>query len=251
MRDGGRAEQWVSVGVVGLLAALCVVGAFLGAERARVTFNSAPLAAFWVAVAAYLAVRLLRGEIGRKAGGPLVASFGALLVLLGGMCGSDAAHRLAAAFFASQKMPSGVMVLGKGQESNVVATPDFERVEGILSFSVRLVDFRIERYAPPEGTREAAGGGIRNYDSEVVVLQSGREVLRKVIKVNKPMHYGGYHFYQEGYDVHSQQYTILLVKSDAGLSFVYAGFVLICAGAFWACYAGPLWAFFTGRGQTE
>lgn len=252
MSDEGRAEQYVEIGTLGLLATLSVVGAFLGAEEARLMFNSAPLAAFWVAVTAYLAARLFQGRVSRTAAGPFVASFGALLVLLGGMCGSDTAHRVAATLFGSQKIPSGVMVLGKGQQSSLVATPDLERIAGTLPFCVRLVDFRIERYAMRDGGGgAAAAGGIRNYDSEVVVLQGDREVLRKVIRVNEPMHYGGYHFYQEGYDAQRQEYTILLVKSDAGVSFAYAGFVLLCGGVFWACYAGPLWAFFRGRGQTQ
>ncbi len=72
----------------------------------------------------------------------------------------------------------------------------------------------------------------RSYKSKVAVEENGEEVKRKVIRVNEPLYYGGYHFYQDSYDTESGLFTVLYVRSSAGLKIVYAGFIVLCAGAF-------------------
>ena len=91
-------------------------------------------------------------------------------------------------------------------------------------------------------------GMIKDYKSWLVVLEEGNVIVEKVIEVNHPLHYGGYHFYQysHGEDEHGQ-YTVLSVTSDSGLSLVYAGFVLICAGVFWLFWFQPALAYLTRR----
>ncbi|GAH13017.1 unnamed protein product, partial [marine sediment metagenome] len=64
---------------------------------------------------------------------------------------------------------------------------------------------------------------IRDYLSDIVVIENEKEVASKVIEVNHPLHYGGYHFYQHSYDSEAGKYTILLVTSDSGLYAVYGG----------------------------
>lgn len=75
--------------------------------------------------------------------------------------------------------------------------------------------------------------GIRDYLSDVEVLEDKKPVKRKLIEVNHPLYYRGYHFYQHSYDSQNERYTILSVVSDAGLYVVYAGYCLLCAGLFW------------------
>ena len=57
--------------------------------------------------------------------------------------------------------------------------------------------------------------------------------MRKSIEVNKPLHYGGYLFYQQGYDGDAGRYTVLGVTSDKGLGIVFLGYILLCTGVFW------------------
>ena len=65
-------------------------------------------------------------------------------------------------------------------------------------------------------------------------------VAAKTIEVNKPLHYGRFHFYQHSYDDQNHQYTVLSVASDSGLYCVYAGFLLLCLGTFWKLWFGRL-----------
>jgi len=74
---------------------------------------------------------------------------------------------------------------------------------------------------------------IKDYISDVEVVEDGKTVARKSIEVNNPLHFGGYLFYQQGYDEQAGQYTILRVTTDKGLGIVYLGYILLCVGVFW------------------
>ncbi len=75
---------------------------------------------------------------------------------------------------------------------------------------------------------------IKDYISEVEIVADGKPVAAKAIEVNHPLHYGGYHLYQQSLDEdNAGQYTILQVVSDSGLNVVYGGFVMLIAGVFW------------------
>ncbi|MHC4618644.1 MAG: cytochrome c biogenesis protein ResB [Planctomycetota bacterium] len=73
---------------------------------------------------------------------------------------------------------------------------------------------------------------ISDYISEVEVIEDGKAAAEKRIEVNHPLHFGGYHFYQESYDREGHRYTILQVVSDNGLNLVYVGYVILCIGVF-------------------
>jgi hypothetical protein len=74
---------------------------------------------------------------------------------------------------------------------------------------------------------------VSDYISDLKVIADGKVVAEKSIEVNKPLHYGGYHFYQSSYDDEEGLYTILSVTSDTGLNIVYAGYTLLSVGVFW------------------
>jgi hypothetical protein len=76
-------------------------------------------------------------------------------------------------------------------------------------------------------------GVVRDYTSDLAVIQNNQIVTGKIIEVNHPLHYGGYYFYQQSYDTQDGIYSILEVVSDSGLSIVYAGYLMLCTGAFW------------------
>jgi len=85
---------------------------------------------------------------------------------------------------------------------------------------------------------------IKTYESKVTVTKGGRDVERASIRVNHPLHYGGYHFYQTDYDHDGHTYTVLSVVSDRGLWLVYTGFALLFLGTVWHC-----WGAFLVRGR--
>ena len=76
-------------------------------------------------------------------------------------------------------------------------------------------------------------GVVRDYISDLAVIENGKVVAEKSVEVNHPLHFGGYYFYQHSYDAKAAQYSILMVVSDVGLSVVYLGYLMLVAGVFW------------------
>jgi hypothetical protein len=75
---------------------------------------------------------------------------------------------------------------------------------------------------------------VRDYVSELEIIDGNEVAASKDIEVNHPLHYGGYHFYQHSYGQdRGREYTVLMVVSDAGLNVVYAGYVLLVGGILW------------------
>jgi cytochrome c biogenesis protein ResB len=75
---------------------------------------------------------------------------------------------------------------------------------------------------------------VKDYVSALEIVKDDQVVAAKEIEVNRPLYYGGYHFYQSewGEDQHGE-YTVLQVVSDSGLNIVYAGYILLIGGIFW------------------
>lgn len=76
---------------------------------------------------------------------------------------------------------------------------------------------------------------IKDYISELEIVQDGEVVASKNIEVNHPLYYGGYHIYQNkpgGQDEYGT-FTGLLVVSASGLNAIYGGYVLLIGGIFW------------------
>jgi len=150
MRHVRTIVMWLAQGAVALLIVLSIVGAFRGDEKARALFNSVPLVAFWIALAALLAAgfvvypRLLK----RPAG--LAMHLGALLILGGAMWGSGRAHDLRHAWFGSEKIPKGYLVVHEGTREHRVVDASMQRVVGNLPFDLALRDFWIEYYDLPD-----------------------------------------------------------------------------------------------------
>ena len=81
----------------------------------------------------------------------------------------------------------------------------------------------------------------KEYLSHLVVREDGKEVARKTIEVNHPLHYGGYHFYQSGYDKTDLAYTVIAVKSDAGWGIALAGMIVLMLGTTLHFWFEPIW----------
>ena len=83
-------------------------------------------------------------------------------------------------------------------------------------------------------------GMVRDYFSDLVIIENEKETFTKTIEVNHPMHYKGYHIYQDSYDAENGSYTVLAVTSDSGLYAVYAGYILLCCGVIWQLWITKL-----------
>jgi len=124
MRKVNRALMWAALFLILVLFVFSVAGAFVGAQRAQRFFNSLPLSFFWILLAAVLVggfaifPRLVRVRT------LLLVHAGCVLILLGGMAGSEAGHKLQKALFGIDKIKSGQMVIYEGYSENrlVVAT---------------------------------------------------------------------------------------------------------------------------------
>jgi len=64
-----------------------------------------------------------------------------------------------------------------------------------LRFSVRCDDFKITYYDLP-GRKEKV---VKEYTSLLTILEDGKEVLKRTVQVNHPLHYQGIAFYQSNY----------------------------------------------------
>ncbi|MCK6457892.1 MAG: cytochrome c biogenesis protein ResB [Phycisphaerae bacterium] len=103
-----------------------------------------------------------------------------------------------------------------------------------LPFSVQLEKFERETYP---GTNQAA-----MFASHVTVRDSARsEPLRRTIQMNQPLRYGGYTFFQSGFEQRgSLSASILTVSRDPGKWTVYGGFLFVTAGVVWMIIAKRL-----------
>jgi cytochrome c-type biogenesis protein CcsB len=95
--------------------------------------------------------------------------------------------------------------------------------EIILPFSLKLVDFQLERYP--------GSNSPSSYASEVVLIDKAKnESFNYRIFMNNVLNYGGFRFFQSSYDK-DEQGTILSVAHDSlGTFFTYLGYFLMSLG---------------------
>jgi hypothetical protein len=82
----------------------------------------------------------------------------------------------------------------------------------------------------------------KQYVSDVTFVVNGRAIDRGKVKVNAPLTYRGYKFYQSSYGDDGGLFSVLQVKKDAGAPIVYVGFGLLCLGLLYVFYIKPLLA---------
>jgi hypothetical protein len=324
--------------------ALCVAGAFLGAERARGMFNSPPVGVLWGLLAVLLAVGLFAWGAMIRSPGLLAMHLGALLVLAGGIWGSDLAHAVRGRVSGKPKRPRAEMLMFPRQAPGVLykglwstADPEEPCVVGELPFHLKLHRAWVEYYESEEtrwemlavvfdrsgesrrqkeldaapgvpnsldacgivievieyrpgdravklglarGDRAVqgwvrSGPGkpferlslasvypsedawrkdgrpevllapparvVKDYRADLSVLSSeGKQLARKTIEVNSPLHHGGYHFYLSRFDA-AGEYLLLDVRSSDGLIWVCIGFALILIGCVLRLWVRPAW----------
>lgn len=77
---------------------------------------------------------------------------------------------------------------------------------------------------------------IREFRSRLT-FADGKQIFRGDATVNGPVSFGGYTFYQSGYDEEKPEWTSLTVVKDPGVPVVFAGFILLNLGII-MIYAG-------------
>lgn len=234
--DFKRVVMWPALALVIALIVLTIYGAFVGTEHARQLFNCVPMQMFWFLITIALIASLILFPSLVKRPSLLLIHLGCIGILVGSIWASETGHRMQKQLFGKDKIRSGMMPIYEGKMTNKVILPQIQS-SAKLSFEIGLREFRIEYYESPGPDGQAMP---RDYLSDVSVIEDGKVVKRKTIEVNKPLHYGGYYFYQHSFEEQEGQYTVLAVVSDSGLFAVFAGYILLVVGLFWRCWLAPM-----------
>lgn len=240
-----RLILWTALVGLDLLTTMSIIAAFIGSESADIFFGSAPLMVYWCfgviifAAAFFSFPRLVRQ--------PALAAvhLGCMLVLIGGLWGTETGHKIAAKITGKQKIDEGYMVIFEGQSDNRVFGRDLDKPTTLLPFSIGLNDFRIEYYQPGTEQTSHIPGTVKDYYSDLGIFENGKEILTTTVEVNHPLHYKGYHLYQDSYATDNDQSVIIIaVTSDSGLHIVFTGYWLICIGVIWQMWLRHILAYF-------
>jgi hypothetical protein len=142
-----RTIMWLALVFIIVLAILSIYGAFIGAEQAQQFFNQPPLVVYWMALAILLIVGIAAFRRLLRMPGLLMIHTGCVLILVGGMWGSQGGHNLQKKLFGIDKIRTGRMAIFEGRSENHVAL-DGTNEQKELPFWLKLKDFRIEYYQP-------------------------------------------------------------------------------------------------------
>jgi len=80
----------------------------------------------------------------------------------------------------------------------------------------------------------------KDFISKAAIIKDGREILQRDIRVNFPLQFAGYAFFQSTYDTAHLGWSGLRVVRDPGIAVVYMGFGLLIAGLFLRFYLNPI-----------
>ncbi len=114
--------------------------------------------------------------------GVYVTHLSILIILIGGIIGSLYGFR-------------GYVEIFEGESvDHIFLRVRDEEVIRPLGFSMRCDDFNITYYDP-----QASEKHVKEYISYLTIIEDGKEVLKKTVRVNYPLHYKGLAFYQSNY----------------------------------------------------
>ncbi len=118
---------------------------------------------------------LERGSLGRYA--VYMVHLSIIIILVGGLIGVLFGYR-------------GPLTLAKGETKDSVVARGSTSERKPLGFAIKLDDFKVSFYP---------SGEPKDYVSNVEVLENGKSVLQKSIRVNDPLNYNGVNIYQSSY----------------------------------------------------
>ncbi len=131
-----------------MLIILSIAGAFLGAEKARLFFNSPPLAVLWILLTAILIAGFIFWKSLYLRPYMLLCHLGCIAVLLGALWGSAAAHQFRTALGLPPKLTKGAMMLRQGRMDNKVY-PESSNTVFELPYTVLLTQTSVTHYDDP------------------------------------------------------------------------------------------------------
>ncbi len=228
--------------ILSLMIVASIWGAFLGSGPAGAivagwAFFISGLLLFILFIVSFIQYRSLRERPGL-----MMVHAGCAAILAGGLWGGAFAHALNMESIAVNgrellygKIYKTAVQIPRGGYIDSLHSYDEQGLTAIvpLGFKMYLKDFVIEYY--PDGQ-------VRDYISHIMIIAdgSGRHFGPYQIEVNKPLYFGGYHFYQHSFDQERGGFTVLTVVSDNGLWLVYAGYFLLLSGVIWQFWLNPL-----------
>lgn len=134
----------------------------------------------WIETGKSTTLYFEKGRLSRL--GVYVTHLSILIILIGGMIGS---------LFGFKGFIN--ILEGETVDHIFLRTKDGE-VARPLGFSLRCDEFKITYYDLPRPEKL-----VKEYTSHLTILENGKEVLKKTIEVNHPLHYKGLAFYQATY----------------------------------------------------
>jgi hypothetical protein len=159
--------MWAALVLIILLTAMSIYGAFIGADRAQMFFNSTPSVIFWALLALALIAGLVAFRRLIRVPGPLLMHAGCILILIGGALGSEKGYKATG----NDRILKGDMQLFEGQASKQVRTEKKIPLFNIALDFARSLDARnIPQNLRQEFEREQI---ILSQAAEIFVTQPG------------------------------------------------------------------------------
>jgi cytochrome c biogenesis protein len=137
----------------------------------------------WGRIETERAVTLFSAKGGYSRLGVPITHLSILIILIGGIIGSLYGFK------------GHVNILEGESVNQVLLRAKDEEIPKPIDFSVRCDDFNITYYNLP-GRKEKH---VKEYSSAITIVENGKEVVKKTVRVNHPLHYKGLAFYQSNY----------------------------------------------------
>ncbi len=141
-----REIMWAALVLIILLTAMSIYGAFIGADRAQVFFNSTPSVIFWLLLAVALVAGLVAFRRLIRVPGLLLMHAGCILILIGGALGSEKGYKATG----NERVREGWMTIYEGQTTNQAKV---EKKIPLFSISVDFAD-SLDRRVIPQSLRQ-------------------------------------------------------------------------------------------------
>ncbi|UCF17350.1 MAG: cytochrome c biogenesis protein ResB, partial [Phycisphaerales bacterium] len=157
-----REIMWAALALIIMLTVLSIYGAFIGADRAQMFFNSMPAVVFWALFALALIAGLAAFRRLIRVPGLLLMHAGCILILIGGALGSEKGYRATG----NDKILKGDMQLFEGQATKQVRT---ERKIPLFSIALDFAE-RLNASSIPQNLRQ-------EFEKEQRVLSQAAKVF--------------------------------------------------------------------------
>ena len=133
---------------------------------------------------------------------------------------------------------------GAGSKTDAPENPAWElKVGGRKDGASRFVFANFPDFHGPDKESyrlvyEYIPGRIRQYESDIEIVEDGQTKLSQTIYVNSPLKYKGYRLYQSGFDPKNLNFSGIQIAKDPGVPVIYAGFSFLVIGLAWSFW-GP------------